>query len=181
MNICVYCGSSDGNDPAILEKARGFGAMIAKNNHTLIYGGASIGIMGTLANSVLEHGKKVIGVIPRALFQKEVAHQGITELITVDDMHQRKSTMAEFADAFVAFPGGFGTMEELFEIITWNQLGIFKKPVTIMNLDGFYDPLIEMIDKAVDSGFIKPKNREIVQVAETLEECLEFCEVHQAE
>lgn len=181
MNICVYCGSSKGNNPAIVEKAAEFGAQLAKNNHTLIYGGASIGIMGALANSVMENGGEVIGVIPRALFHKEVAHQGISELIKVDDMHQRKSAMAEFADAFVAFPGGFGTMEELFEIITWNQIGIFKKPVTIMNLAGFYDPLIEMIDKAVLAGFIKSENREIIQVAETLEECLEFCEVHQTE
>ena len=175
MNICVYCGSSDGNNPDFLSHAKLFGSMLANNDHTLIYGGASIGIMGCLADSVMEHGGKVIGVIPRSLFQKEVAHPGITELIEVDDMHQRKSAMAEFADAFVAFPGGFGTMEELFEIITWNQIGIFEKPVTIMNVDGFYDPLIAMIDHALDTEFIKKECREIIQVAETLDECLEFC------
>ncbi len=181
MNICVYCGSSNGNSAEILKQAKEFGALIAGNGHALIYGGASIGVMGTLADSVMDHGGHVIGVIPRALFHKEVAHQGITELIEVDDMHQRKSAMADLADAFVAFPGGFGTMEELFEIITWNQIGIFEKPVTIMNIDGFYDSLITMIDKAVNTGFIRPDNLNIINIAETLDECLEFCEVHQAE
>lgn len=176
MNICVYCGSSPGNSPQIIERAKEFGRLMAERNHTLIYGGSSLGIMGTVADSVMVHGSEVIGVIPENLFSKEVAHRGITRLITVKDMHQRKSHMAELADAFVAFPGGFGTMEELFEIITWNQIGLLNKPVTVMNLDGFYDSLVQMIDHAVDSGFIKPKNREIVQVAETLEHCLELCE-----
>ncbi len=176
MNICVYCGSSPGNHPAIIEKAKEFGRLMAERGHNLVYGGSSLGIMGTIADSVMVNGSEVIGVIPENLFSKEVAHRGITRLITVKDMHQRKSHMAELADAFVAFPGGFGTMEELFEIITWNQIGILNKPVTIMNLNGYYDALAKMIDHAVDSGFIKPKNREIVQVAETLERCLEFCE-----
>ncbi len=176
MNICVYCGSSPGNNPDIVDKAQEFGKLMAERGHSLIYGGSSLGIMGTIADSVMVNGSEVIGVIPENLFKKEVAHRGITRLITVKDMHQRKSHMAELADAFVAFPGGFGTMEELFEIITWNQIGILNKPVTIMNLSGYYDALMKMIDHAVDSGFIKPKNREIIQVAETLEECLELCE-----
>lgn len=149
---------------------------MAENGHNLVYGGSSLGIMGVIADSVMLHGGEVIGVIPENLFSKEVAHTGITRLITVKDMHQRKSHMAELSDAFVAFPGGFGTMEELFEIITWNQIGLLKKPVTIMNIDGFYDNLIRMIDHATASGFIKEKNREILQVAETLEQCLQFCE-----
>jgi cytokinin riboside 5'-monophosphate phosphoribohydrolase len=177
MNICVYCGSSPGKNQNILDSARTFGRLLAENSYPLIYGGSSLGVMGTIADSVMVNGGEVIGVIPENLFSKEVAHRGITRLITVKDMHQRKSHMAELADAFVAFPGGFGTMEELFEIITWNQIGILNKPVTIMNIDGYYDPLIRMLDQGVDTGFIKPDNRKIVRVAETLEQCLEFCRV----
>lgn len=179
MNICVYCGSSNGNNKVILDQSQRFGRLLAERGHNLIYGGSSLGIMGIIADSVMLHQGEVIGVIPENLFRKEVAHQGITRLITVRDMHQRKSHMAELADAFVAFPGGFGTMEELFEIITWNQLGIINKPVTIMNLEGFYNPLIEMIFHSVETGFIKQRNSEIVQIAETLEQCLEFCEVNE--
>lgn len=176
MNICVYCGSSPGKNKMIIEQSRAFGKLLADQNHTLIYGGSSLGIMGAIADAVMINGGEVIGVIPENLFSKEVAHQGITRLITVRDMHQRKSHMAELADSFVAFPGGFGTMEELFEIITWNQIGILNKPVVIMNIDGYYDPLIRMLDHSVDVGFIKPENRKIVRVAETLEQCLELCE-----
>jgi cytokinin riboside 5'-monophosphate phosphoribohydrolase len=176
MNICVYCGSSPGNNQFILDSARTFGRLLAENGHQLIYGGSSLGVMGTIADSVMVNGGDVIGVIPENLFRKEVAHQGITRLITVKDMHQRKSHMAELADAFIAFPGGFGTMEELFEIITWNQIGILLKPVTLMNIDGYYNPLIQMLDRGVETGFIKTDNRNIVNVAETLEQCLEFCE-----
>lgn len=175
MNICVYCGSSPGKQPGILDQARTFGTRIAELNHTLIYGGSSLGVMGTVADAVMNHNGEVIGVIPENLFNREVAHQGITELITVRDMHERKYRMADLADAFVALPGGFGTMEELFEIITWNQIGILQKPVTLLNTGGFYDLLIQMIDKAVDTGFIKPANREIIRVAETVDECLELC------
>jgi cytokinin riboside 5'-monophosphate phosphoribohydrolase len=176
MNICVYCGSSNGNDKSILELSQKFGRLLAERGHNLIYGGSSLGVMGVIADSVMLNGGEVIGVIPENLFSKEVAHTGITRLITVKDMHQRKSHMAELADAFVAFPGGFGTMEELFEIITWNQIGLLKKPVTVMNINGFYDSLIKMIDHAVDMGFIKKNNRQIVRVAETLDQCLELCE-----
>ncbi|PKD42834.1 TIGR00730 family Rossman fold protein [Rhodohalobacter barkolensis] len=176
MNICVYCGSSPGKNNVIIDQAKAFGRSLAEKNHNLIYGGSSLGIMGAIADAVMVNGGEVIGVIPENLFSKEVAHRGITRLITVKDMHQRKSHMAELADAFVAYPGGFGTMEELFEIITWNQIGILNKPVTIMNIDGYYDPLIEMIDHAVETGFIKPANRKIVQVAETINQCFEFCE-----
>ena len=176
MNICIYCGSSPGLSESIQSEAKNFGAMLASNGHQLIYGGSSLGIMGILADSVMENGGRVIGVIPRDLFKKEVAHQGITELITVNDMHERKSKMASLANAFIAFPGGFGTLEELFEIITWNQIGIFSKPVTVYNVDGFYDPLIKMIDHAYKTGFIREENRNILRVAETLEQCLWFSE-----
>jgi len=175
MNICVYCGSSRGNDTSIHRQSEEFARQLSNKGHRLIYGGGSIGIMGILANTVIENGGEVIGVIPKDLFRKEVAHQGITELITVEDMHQRKSTMADLADAFVALPGGFGTLEELFEIITWNQIGIFKKPVVVLNLNGFFDPIIQMIEQAIDAGFIKPRNGEILNVAQTIEECFDLC------
>lgn len=174
MNICVYCGSSTGLNKFIQSEAEKFGSLLAKNNHRLVYGGSSLGIMGILADSVMKNGGKVTGVIPHGLFKKEVAHQGITELITVADMHERKSKMAELADAFIAFPGGFGTLEELFEIITWNQIGIFSKPVTIYNADSFYDPLIQMIDHAAETSFIREETRKILNVAETLDQCLQF-------
>lgn len=177
MNICVYCGSSSGNNEKIIEQATTFGELICRRDHRLVYGGSSLGIMGAMANSVMKNDGEVIGVIPKDLFKKEVAHQGITQLITVDGMHQRKSIMADRADAFMALPGGFGTLEELFEIITWNQIGIINKPVVLCNLEGYFDPLIQMIEKAVDAGFIKPENREILKVSETLEQSLQFCEM----
>lgn len=172
--LCVYCGSSDGNDPEIKEVAMHLGKSLANYGIELVYGGSSLGIMGAIANSVMEHGGLVTGVIPTGLFKKEVAHQGITRLITVRNMHERKSTMADLADAFLALPGGFGTLEELFEIITWNQIGIFSKPVALFNYKGFYNPLIQMIKKASDCGFISRENRELLQVAETLDQCIRF-------
>lgn len=176
MNICVYCGSSSGNDKLIKEQATQLGELMCQRGHNLVYGGASRGIMGILADSVMHNGGEVVGVIPKNLFKREVAHQGITKLITVDGMHQRKSIMADRADAFLALPGGFGTLEELFEIITWNQIGLIRKPVVVYNFNGYFDSLIQMIAHAVEAGFINPKNRKILQVAETLEECLKFCE-----
>lgn len=175
MNICVYCGSSPGKNKTILDQAQAFGKRLADEDISLVYGGSSLGVMGVMADAVMLHGGEVIGVIPENLFRKEVAHQGITRLITVKDMHQRKSHMAELADAFVAFPGGFGTLEELFEIITWNQIGILKKPVTVMNIDGFFDSLIHMIDHSAETGFIKPENHKILNIAETQDQCLAFC------
>lgn len=175
MNICVYCGSSDGSHASILDAADDFGVLLAENKIRLVYGGSSLGIMGRLADSVMKNGGEVTGIIPRGLFKKEVAHQGITELVTVADMHERKSAMANLADAFVALPGGFGTLEELFEIITWNQIGIFNKPVVICNIGGFFDSLITMMDHCVEAGFIKPKNRDIVKIAETPEHSLRLC------
>ncbi|MGM0460328.1 MAG: TIGR00730 family Rossman fold protein [Bacteroidota bacterium] len=172
MNICVYCGSSDGLDPSFLSLAGEFGRQLAKQNIGLVYGGSSLGVMGALADSVMKSGGEVTGVIPRNLFSKEVAHTGITQLIPVADMHERKSTMANLADAFVALPGGFGTMEELFEIITWNQIGILDKPVTLFNFNGYYDSLISMIQSASEDGFIRKKNLEILQTAESISECL---------
>lgn len=172
MRICVYCGSSDGNDPTTLEMAYDFGHQLAEKQIGLIYGGSSLGVMGTLADAVMENGGEVTGVIPGNLFSKEVAHTGITELITVEDMHERKYTMADLADAFVALPGGFGTMEELFEIITWNQIGIIDKPVTLLNWNEFYTPLLDMIHHSAEAGFIKQANIDILQTSETVDDCI---------
>ncbi|WP_199535557.1 TIGR00730 family Rossman fold protein [Rhodohalobacter sp. SW132] len=174
MRICVYCGSSPGINSNILSAAKHFGAELASRDIELVYGGSSLGVMGTLADSVMQNGGRVTGVIPGNLFSKEVAHTGITELITVSDMHERKSKMADLASAFVAMPGGFGTMEELFEIITWNQIGIIQKPITLFNIDGFYDPLQFMIQKAAKAGFIRKKNLDILKEATTVEECIEM-------
>lgn len=173
MRICVYCGSSDGKDPSILKMASEFGHQLAEKKIGLVYGGSSLGVMGALADAVMENGGAVTGVIPGNLFSKEVAHTGITDLITVADMHERKYTMADLADAFVALPGGFGTMEELFEIITWNQIGIINKPVTLLNWNGFYTPLLDMIQHAAKIGFIRQKNIDILQTAETVDECIQ--------
>lgn len=173
MRICVYCGSSNGKDSSILDMASDFGRELARQNIGLVYGGSSLGVMGTLADAVMENGGEVTGVIPGNLFSKEVAHTGITELITVADMHERKYTMADLADAFVALPGGFGTMEELFEIITWNQIGIIDKPVTLLNWKGFYTPLLDMIHHAAEAGFIKQANIDILQTSETVDDCIQ--------
>jgi len=172
MRICVYCGSSDGNDPTILDMASDFGLQLAQKEIGLVYGGSSLGVMGTLADAVMENGGDVTGVIPENLFSKEVAHTGITKLITVSDMHERKYKMADLADAFVALPGGFGTMEELFEVITWNQIGIHSKPVTVLNWNDFYTPLLDMIHHAASAGFIKKANIDILQTSETVDECI---------
>jgi uncharacterized protein (TIGR00730 family) len=153
--------------------ASDFGRELANRNIGLVYGGSSLGVMGALANSVMKHGGEVTGVIPENLFSKEVAHTGISKLITVADMHERKQTMAELADAFVALPGGFGTMEELFEIITWNQIGIIEKPVTLLNWNGFYSPLLDMIHHAAEAGFIRKENIDILQTAVTVDECID--------
>lgn len=175
MTICIYCGSSPGTNPNILSAAKEFGKKLAEREIGLVYGGSSLGVMGTLANSVIENGGRVTGVIPGNLFSKEVAHTGITELITVADMHERKSRMADLADAFVAMPGGFGTMEELFEIITWNQIGIIQKPITLLNIDGYYDPLLLMIEKASQTGFIRKENLGILKEAQNVDDCIENC------
>lgn len=174
MRICVYCGSSPGKNPRFLSIASEFGRKLSEQDIELVYGGSSLGLMGKLADSVILNGGRVTGIIPENLFSKEVAHTGISELITVKDMHERKSTMADLAHAFVAMPGGFGTMEELFEIITWNQIGIIQKPITLLNIDGFYDPLLFMIEQSAKAGFIREKNLEILQVSDNVDECIEM-------
>ena len=159
-SICVYCGSNAGSKPIYAERAAALGDRIAKKGLRLVYGGGNVGLMGVVANAVLEAGGKVTGVIPKQLADCEVAHRGLTELEIVGSMHERKSRMFELSDGFVTLPGGFGTMEEIFEMLTWRQLGIGNKPCAVLDVDGFYAPLIGMIDRMVDERFLHPEQRQ---------------------
>jgi uncharacterized protein (TIGR00730 family) len=159
MKICVYCGSRHGAQPAYAEAARAFGTLVGRQGHGLVYGGGNVGLMGVVADAVLAAGGPVIGVIPEALVQREVGHQGLSEQHVVPDMHVRKRLMAERADAFVALPGGIGTLEELYEVWTWRQLGYHDKPVGLLNVRGFYDELLAFMDHTVSEGFLDPAQR----------------------
>jgi len=172
-SIAVFCGSSEGNDLNIIADAVKLGESFAKNNITLIYGAAKIGLMGKLAESSLNHQGKVIGVIPGFLKLKEVVHLGLHKLITTKNMHQRKIKMHELADGFIALPGGFGTLEELFEIITWAQLGLHQKPIGLLNSNGFYNDLINMIETMVAKGFLKIENLQLLIVDDNIDSLLE--------
>jgi len=158
----VFCGSSTGVRPVYVESARAMGKALLRKGIGLVYGGGGRGLMGILADSVLEGGGEVVGVIPEAMAAKEVAHHGVTELRTVHSMHERKAMMADLSDAFVAMPGGFGTFEEFCEIITWAQLGLHRKPCGILNVEGYYRPLLELFDRAEAQGFISTANRRLV-------------------
>jgi uncharacterized protein (TIGR00730 family) len=153
-SVCVFCGSRPGARPEYLEAARSLGTQLARRGLTLVYGGANIGLMGAVADAVLAEGGRVVGVLPAVLKDKEIAHAGLTELHLVDSMHTRKAMMAERADAFIAMPGGVGTFEELFEITTWAQLGLHQKPVGLLNVADFYEPLLALMRRAVDEGFV---------------------------
>lgn len=155
MRIAIFCGSSKGNNPEFIDGTRKLGNYLADNGVDLVYGGGKVGLMGAIADAFLESGGKVFGVIPEHLKDKEIAHLGLTELSVVSDMHERKATMAKMADAFVALPGGAGTLEEIFEAWTWAQLGHHSKSCAFFNINGFFDPLIEMITKMLDSEFLK--------------------------
>ena len=155
MTIAVFCGSSAGNNIEYENTTKELGKFFALNNIDVVYGGGKVGLMGTLADSVLEHGGRVYGVIPEKLKEKELAHNGVTELRVVKDMHERKATMAELSDAFVALPGGAGTLEEIFEVWTWAQLGFHDKPCAFYNVNGFYNRLIDMITGMSEEGFLK--------------------------
>ncbi|MBA2484311.1 MAG: TIGR00730 family Rossman fold protein [Nitrosomonas sp.] len=164
--ICVYCGSSLGKHPDYTKAAHLLAEEMFKRDIGLIYGGASIGIMGQVADAVLALGGEVIGVIPRALALKEVSHSGLTELKIVGSMHERKTLMTDLADGFIALPGGLGTLEELFEILTWAQLGFHQKPCGLLNIGNYYDSLVGFLDHAVDEAFIKPIHRSLLQVSD---------------
>ena len=160
--ICVFCGSSNGFRPAYAEAACAMGRALVDRGIGLVYGGGCVGLMGTIADAVMKGGGEVIGVIPEALVERELAHGDVTQLIVVRSMHERKAKMAELSNAFVAMPGGYGTFEEFCEIITWAQLGLHRKPCGLLNVDGYYDPLLTLFDHAVTEGFLRPTNRLLV-------------------
>jgi uncharacterized protein (TIGR00730 family) len=160
--VCVFCGSNPGLRADYRIAAQDLAVALAHHGFGLVYGGGNVGLMGHVADAMLEAGGQVIGVIPRALRDKEVAHQGVTELRVVDTMHQRKAMMHELSDAFIALPGGFGTLDEFFEILTWSQLGIHAKPCGLLNVAGYYDSLLAMLDHAVGEGFLWPAHRRMV-------------------
>ena len=162
--ICVFCGSSPGADPRYADAARAFGALLARRGIALVYGGAHVGLMGAVADAALADGGRVTGVIPQALWDREVGHTGLSELLVVDSMHERKALMAARADAFVALPGGAGTLEELFEAWTWAQLGIHARPVALLDVAGFWQPLLVMLDHMVEQRFLRPQHRRMVLV-----------------
>lgn len=178
-SICVFCGSSLGNDPIYQQIAQATGLAIAQQGQTLVYGGGRSGLMGVVADSAIAAGGQVIGIIPQALVDRELAHTGLTELYVVKDMHERKTKMAELADAFVALPGGAGTMEEIFEQWTWNQLGIHQKPCAFLNVEGFYDGLIQTIQDSVDRGFSQARFVENLIVTDNIGEILTAFSVYQ--
>jgi uncharacterized protein (TIGR00730 family) len=158
MNVCVFCGSASGKNPVYANAAKNFGRLIAEGHHRLIYGGGNVGLMGIIADSVLTHGGEVTGVIPGFLEQREVAHKNLTSLEIVTSMHQRKQRMADLSQAFVALPGGWGTLEEIAEILTWKQLGLIPHPVGLLNVNRFFDPLHSQLKQMVDEGFLLEKN-----------------------
>ncbi|GLU54786.1 LOG family protein [Dyadobacter frigoris] len=170
--ITVFCGSSFGTDSIYKERATALGNALAKNEIELVYGGANVGLMGAVADGVLSEGGKVIGVLPHFLQSKEIAHTGLTELILVETMHERKTRMNDLCDGVIALPGGFGTLEEFFEMLTWAQLGLHKKPIAILNIDGFYDSLSVLIQVMTDKGFLKPVNQKMLLVSDNIEELL---------
>jgi uncharacterized protein (TIGR00730 family) len=161
-SLCVFCGSSVGSKPASIGAALALGKVLADQQIRLVFGGGRVGLMGAIADSVLNNGGQAIGVIPQHLVDREVAHKGLTELRVVSSMHERKATMAELSDGFVALPGGIGTLEEFFEVWTWGQLGLHRKPYGLLNVNGFYDPLVQFIDQLVDQKFVKAEHRKML-------------------
>ena len=160
--VCVFCGSSPGARPAYLEAAREVGTLLARRGIELVYGGGRFGLMGATADAALSAGGSVIGIIPLSLAQKEVAHQGLTELRIVRSMHERKAQMSDLSDCFLALPGGFGTLEEFFEVLTWAQIGIHGKPCGLLNVNGYYDPLLAFADQTVAERFVRPVHRALI-------------------
>ena len=171
--ICVFCGSSVGNKEIYAEFAEAMGELLAAKGIALVYGGGHVGLMGVIADAVLARGGEVIGVIPQALADREIAHSGLTDLRVVDSMHTRKAMMADLSDAFIAMPGGVGTFEEFFEAVTWTQLGVHRKPCGLLNVGGFYTPLVAFIEQAVNDGFIKPIHRAMIAVDDNPERLLD--------
>jgi uncharacterized protein (TIGR00730 family) len=172
MNVCVFCGSGTGINPVYAETAAKLGQLLARSSIRLVYGGGKIGLMGVVADGVMEAGGKVTGVIPGFLLRKEVGHRGITDLEVVESMHQRKQRMADLADAFIALPGGWGTLEEVSEILTWKQLGLISRPVVLLNINHFFDPLLAQMRLMVKEGFLRSSYFDQLQVEESPERVL---------
>ena len=164
LSVCVYCGSSSGINPVYSDVAKALGRALVKQNLSLVYGGGHVGLMGIVADAVLEAGGDVTGVIPKALMDTEVGHDRLTRLLVVKDMHERKALMAEHADGFITMPGGIGTLEELFETLTWAQLGFHEKPIGLLNVAGFYDPLIEFLHHQTSQGFLRAEHKDLLLV-----------------
>jgi uncharacterized protein (TIGR00730 family) len=161
-DVCVFCGSSPGARPAYRAAAHALGAALARRGIGLVYGGGRVGLMGTVADAVLAHGGRAVGVIPAALVAREAAHEGLTALHVVESMHERKALMARLSQAFVALPGGLGTLEELCEVLTWSQLGLHAKPCAVLDVEGYFDPLLALLDRAVAEGFVRPEHRALL-------------------
>ncbi len=172
--MAVYCGSADGADPAFLAEARALGAAIAARGLSMVYGGANVGLMGAVADAALAGGAKVIGVLPAVLEGREIAHTGLTRLDLVPTMHERKARMAELADAFLVLPGGYGTLDELLEAVTWAQLGLHAKPVILINTAGYWNGLLAFLDSAVAAGFVKQRNRDLLRLTANAEEAMKM-------
>jgi uncharacterized protein (TIGR00730 family) len=176
--LCVFCGSSHGANPAYAEAAKNLGGELARRGIALVYGGGNVGLMGVIADGVLAGGGQVIGVIPEALMAKELGHKGVQDLRVVKTMHERKAMMAELSDGFIAMPGGIGTFEEFFEIVTWAQLGFHSKPCALLNVNGFYDPLLHLLDHAIAECFVKPKQRDLALVESDFSKLLDRMATH---
>lgn len=174
--ICIFSGSNMGNDEAYRLAAIELGEYMAQQNYRLVYGGSRMGLMGATANAAMAAGGEVIGVMPTGLFAGEMVHREVTELIEVDGMHSRKAKMAELADGFIALPGGFGTYEELFEVLCWLQIGIHQKPIGVLNVKGYYDPLLNMIQSSATEGFVKSSHLSLLNVAEHAKELIQQME-----
>ncbi len=172
MNLCVYCGTNVGDSPIYVEAAVALGTAMAARDIGLIYGGGRLGLMGAIADAVLAGGGHVTGVIPDSLVKAELAHNGLSQLEVADSMHSRKARMAELASGFVALAGGFGTFEEVLEVLTWNQLGFIRKPVVLFDIEGFYTPLVEMFDRAVSAGFVRAEHAALAQRATNVDDVL---------
>jgi uncharacterized protein (TIGR00730 family) len=161
-SVCVFCGSSRGKGDEFAEAAKELAGMLLRRGITLVYGGANVGLMGELADTMLAGGGRVVGIMPQSLVEREVAHQHLTEMYIVEGMQERKAMMADLSDGFITLPGAFGTLDELFEVLTWNQLGIIQKPTGLLNTGGFFDPLLQMLDQAVGAQFLRPEHRRLL-------------------
>jgi hypothetical protein len=177
--ICVFCGSSSGENLIYRKHAEKLGKLMAEMNIDLVYGGGHVGLMGVLANSALDHGGKVIGVIPQSIADLELAHHGLTQLHIVESMHERKQLMGELSDGFIALPGGFGTLDELSEVLTYNQLRVYDKPVGVLNVNGYFEGLLKFLDHCVEEKFVRQEHRNNIKVAERAEDLISIMDAYQ--